>query len=214
VTAKLVLGSRPGVIMKRRMFGSIAVAALLAWVAPHCGGDSESGGAAGSGATDASSGGGGGPAGGGGQSGAGGSSGSSGNSGSTSSGGSGGCVATDCPDFQSIAPGCCRPDGTCGYDGSALGGTLGCVTLEEVLGALEAGAGDAGDPNCPDFELMGFKADGCCLATGFCGLFDPILTQSCIDPETLPPQYKPDTGPPVPCGPNVGDASVTDAGAG
>jgi hypothetical protein len=191
--------------MKRRVCGLILTSALLTWIAASCGGESESGGSSGAGATDASSEAVGGASGsGGGAAGAGG-----GSSGSTGGGGSGGCVASACPDLQ-IAPGCCRPDGTCGYDGSQIG--LGCVTMEEVLAALEAGAGDAGDPTCPDYEVMGYKADGCCLPTGFCGLFDPILTKSCIDPATLPPQYQPDTGPPVPCG---ADASTpTDAGAG
>jgi hypothetical protein len=79
------------------------------------------------------------------------------------------------------------------------------VTIEEVMAALEAGAGDAGDPNCPNFEYGGYTAYGCCLPTNFCGFLNP-LNKQCIDPQTLPIQA--DTGPPVPCGSTVTDASA------
>ena len=199
----------------RRVCGVLSVLAIGSILSPACGGDSESDGSGGSsgsagagagGIVDAASGGTGGTATGG-TSGSGGSGGTAASGGTSGSGGSGGCNPSQCPDFQGIAPGCCRPDDTCGYDGSAIG--LGCVTIDEVLGALDGGT-DAGDPNCPSATVAGFTIQGCCLPTGFCGFYDPILTMSCIDPASLPPQYQPDTGPPVPCG-GSGDSGSPDA---
>ena len=69
------------------------------------------------------------------------------------------CIAANCPGFQGIAAGCCLPDDTCGYDGSALG--LGCVSQQDIQNILEGGLDvqvpdDASDPNCDDFTLGGF----------------------------------------------------------
>lgn len=207
--------------MKRtRAILAISVLTFGAWLSPACGGDSESdsnnntvtGGAGGSGGAIL------------------------GGAGGTDGGGTGGtspdagkCVAKDCPSLGQFAQGCCKPDDSCGYDGSAIG--LGCVTQEEIMKMLEGGLDvqvppDAADPNCDDFSVGSYKLEGCCPSTGFCGLYDPLLTKKCYDWNELPKQIpKPDNIVPKPCGPNAGDAATdassdvsaeaaTDAGAG
>ena len=191
--------------MRNTGFGAAIVAMGLAFGAPAaCGGDSDSDGGGGKTAVDAGT-----DSSTGGSSGSGGSSGAGGSSGG-GTGGGGACVAANCPGLSQFAPGCCKPDDSCGYDGTALG--LGCVTLDEVLdGGIDANVpADAGDPNCPSITVSGFTAVGCCLPSSVCGYFVPFLNQ-CVDPAQLPPSVPvPDTGPPKPCGAGV-DGGAADA---
>jgi hypothetical protein len=193
------------------------VVAVGAWLSPACGGDSESDegndtGGSGGMTLDSSS-----------EATSGGASGGGGTGGSGGSGGSGGCDPADCPGLGGFVMGCCLPDDSCGYDGTPLG--LGCVSQDDIGnlldGGFEANVPDgATDPGCNDFEIAGFTLEGCCLQSGFCGLYVPILLNTCVDPQNLPPQIpKPDTGPPQPCGdggtlPDAGDSSVTPADGG
>lgn len=185
---------------------ALAVVTLSAWLSPACGGESESeekktvtGGAGGAGG-----------AGGGIIGGAGGSDGGgSGGSGGSADGGK--CVAADCPGFGNFVQGCCLPNDECGYDGNALG--MGCVSQEDISKLLEGGLDvsvppDASDPNCDDYQVGGFKLEGCCPSTGFCGVYAPIINQ-CYDWNALPSQVpKPDNIVPKPCGPGAGDAAA------
>lgn len=204
---------------------TLAVLALTvaAWMSPACGGDSESDGKSGTGGTagkDSGAGGGiiGGTGGGGAADGG----------GTGGTGGGGKCKASECPGLGQFVAGCCKADDTCGYDGNAVG--LGCVSQEEIQGLLEGGLDvqvpqDATDPSCPDYTVAGFKLEGCCPSTGFCGVFAPFINQ-CYDWNSLPQQVpKPDNIVPTPCGsgPKDGgsdassDASseaAADAGAG
>lgn len=171
-----------------------------AWLSPACGGDSETddkdNGGSGGNLLDASN-----------ESATGGGTGGTGATGGSSGGGSAGasaCDPADCPGLGSFVQGCCLPDDSCGYDGAPLG--LGCVSQEDIGnfldGGFEANVPDgATDPGCDDFQIGGFNLEGCCLPSGFCGLFVPIIINSCVDPQNLPAQIpKPDTGPPKPCG--------------
>jgi hypothetical protein len=119
-----------------------------------------------------------------------------------------GCDPSQCPSLGGVAQGCCKTDGTCGYDGAQLG--LGCVSLSDILdGGIEAG--DAGPSSCPPATVGGFTVQGCCLGTGFCGYFAPFVN-TCVDPGSLPVKI-PDAGPPIPCGPNA-DAGADATGDG
>ncbi|MFO0564681.1 MAG: hypothetical protein U0263_03410 [Polyangiaceae bacterium] len=139
------------------------------------------------------------------------------------------CKDSDCPGIGTIVNGCCMPNGECGYDGSLL--NLGCVTQEQIQGLLEGGLDaqvppDASDPNCDDYTVFGnIKLEGCCPSTGFCGVYEPLITKQCYDWGALPPQVpKPDNIVVKPCGPNADAAidsgsdassdSATDAGPG
>jgi hypothetical protein len=168
-----------------------------AWLSPACGGESETddgdNGGSGGKILDASN-----------ESATGGTGGATGGSSGGGSGGSSACDPGDCPGLGSFVQGCCLPDDTCGYDGSPLG--LGCVSQEDIGNLLDGGIetsvpDGATDPGCDDFQIAGFNLEGCCLPNGFCGLYVPILINSCVDPQNLPAQIpKPDTGPPKPCG--------------
>jgi hypothetical protein len=182
-----------------RRWVAFSLVVVGAWMSPACGGESEadgddggSGGKVLDGGNDSTSGG---------SSGTGATGGASGGGGS---GGGGACDPADCPGFGSFVQGCCLPDDSCGYDGSPLG--LGCVSQEDIGSLLDGGfetsvPDGAADPGCEDFQIAGFNLEGCCLDTGFCGLYVPILLNQCVDPQSLPAQIpKPDTGPPKPCG--------------
>ncbi len=121
------------------------------------------------------------------------------------------CNPADCQGFQGIVPGCCLPDDTCGYDGTQLG--VGCVSPNDIAGLLEGGLttpDGAADPNCDGFQIGGFNLSGCCLPTGFCGIYVPFLNQ-CADPANPPSPIPPfDAGTPKACG--DGGTSTSDAG--
>ncbi len=195
---------------KQRILAAVSLVLVGAWLSPACGGSSETGnnshtgGTAGTGGHDGAA-----------ESSTGGTGGVAGDGGGGKDGGDASkkCVAANCPGFQGIAPGCCLPDDTCGYDGAAIG--LGCVSQSDIQKYLEGGLDvnvppDATDPNCPDYTVMGYTLQGCCPSTGYCGVYVPFIN-NCTDWGSVPPQYKPDVGAPIPCGANAdagGDSST------
>ena len=194
--------------MRRTISLGLVLAAAM-YFAPGCGGDSSSdnggSGGGGSGGTEAGTGATGGSTGG--------AAGSGATGGSGGTGGSAACDPNSCPGFQGVVAGCCLPDDTCGYDGTAFG--YGCLSQDDIAKLLDGGIDatvppDAGDPNCDDYQVAGQTIIGCCPPSGFCGVYDPYINKKCVDWSELPSWIpKPDTGAPKPCG---GDAGTGDAG--
>jgi hypothetical protein len=181
--------------MKTRSWVALGLISAAAWLSPACGGGSDDTAAkTGTGGTSDS-----------------GQEADTGGTGGTDAGNdasdSAQCIDANCPGFQGLVAGCCLNDGTCGYDGTQLG--LGCVSQQAIQDLLEGGLDaqvppDAKDPDCDDFAVGGFTLYGCCLSSGFCGVYVPIVINGCFDPATLPTNLQPDTGPPKPCGGNEG----------
>lgn len=189
---------------RRSIFLALVVSAVSVYLAPACGGDSESdnggSGGGGTGGTD---------------SGTGGTDSSVGGTGGGTGGKDGGCKDVDCPGLEIqgyTVSGCCLPTGACGYDGSIL--NEGCLSEEDIANLLDGGStpADAGDPNCESYVVAGFKVTGCCPASGMCGIYDPFLSKKCLDWSEVPSMIpKPDGFSPKACGDGGGTDAGTDA---
>jgi len=209
-SAGVVVRFRPGVEMTMRRTISLGlVLAAAMYFAPGCGGDSSSdnggSGGGGTGGTEAGTGATGGASGG--------AAGSGATGGSGGTGGTAECVPTACPSFQGVVQGCCLPDNTCGFDGTALG--AGCLSQDDISKLLDGGLDvnvppDAADPNCDSYQVGGYNIVGCCASTGLCGIYNPLPwgPQGCVDWGDVPAGIPKPEGGSKACG----DSGTGDAG--
>ncbi len=145
-----------------------------------------------------------------------------------------GCNPAECEGINLgpvSAEGCCKDDGTCGYDASMLG--MGCVNQDD-LGDLTGSGGGGGtgsgnggggssatpDPDCETVSLGSFAdVEGCCLDSGLCGYIVPDQLSftglsGCVGKDELPSWATGQLPEPGPCGSGAGGSGAGGSGAG